>query len=337
MPDRNKVGDKGSLGHAAATMGINGWFSNDKKKIVKVGNYERHHQHNEAWQTAQLLNLYDNYIKVKPGALAMIKSEETAVQFIQEMLLHFGALWYWDPDFHDPQLDFKCDSFLTSREAVIRLTLDLTFQQCERENDAVGLRALRRVMIPVFLLKSKAQTSKYARYTLMDLVVELSSSERSQVRMEHLVTVNPSGTRGGGMFRDKYNEIMVRLVKDAIKRQHSALRDLQIQTLIKSLSVMTNLHHHNLESRMYETKGRQRSGDLVGKQRWELLTEVTSEMDPFNLSREVETDFELKSKGSPFYGLEISELLRFIKNVHDDFVLNYPELSCKPQKPTLAQ
>ena len=278
MPDRNKVGDKGSLGNAAATIGINGWFSNDKKKIVKCGSYERHHQHNEAWQTAQLLNLFDNYIKIKPVSLDQVRSAETAVQFIQEMLLHYGALWYWDPNYVDPMADFKCDSFLVSRDAVIRLVLDLTFQQCERENDAVGLRALRRVMVPVFLLKSKAQTSKYARYTLMDLVVELSSSERSQVRMEHLVTVNPSGTKGGGMFRDKYNEVMVRLVKDAIKRQHSALRDLQIQTLIKSLSVMTSLHNHNLKSRLYETKGRQRSGDLVGKERMELLVELTSEM-----------------------------------------------------------
>ena len=42
--------------------------------------------------------------------------------------------------------------------------------------------------------------------------------------------------------RDKFNEIKVQEVKLAIARQHSALRDLQIQTLIRSLSVMTALH-----------------------------------------------------------------------------------------------
>ena len=57
-------------------------------------------------------------------------------------------------------------------------------------------------------------------------------------------------------------------------------------------------------------------------------------MDPFNLSRDMVTDFELKVKGSPFYGLVMSDLLRFMKNVHDDFILHYPELSCKPSKPT---
>ena len=45
----------------------------------------------------------------------------------------------------------------------------------------------------------------------------------------------------GGMFRDKHNEVLVRLIKDAIKRQHSALQDLQIQPLIKSLTALSRL------------------------------------------------------------------------------------------------
>ena len=39
-----------------------------------------------------------------------------------------------------------------------------------------------------------------------------------------------------------YNEILVRLVKEAIKGMHSALHDLTVETLIKSLSVMTSIH-----------------------------------------------------------------------------------------------
>ena len=88
-------------------------------------------------------------------------------------------------------------------------------------------------------------------YTLLDLIIELSSSERTRRRMDYYVTVNPSGTVGGGMSRDKFNEIKVREVKQAIARQHSALRDLQIQTLVGSLSVMTALHRHNLKA-IYE-------------------------------------------------------------------------------------
>ena len=333
MPDRNMVCDKGSLANAAAKLGINGWFSNEKKRVVKCGNYERHHQHLKAWQLSLLLNMYDNYIKEKPAELAAVKSSKAAERFILGMLRHYGALWYWDPDFVDPYADHKCDLFLSSRDQVIRLALDLAFHQCEKENDAQGLRTLRRVMIPYFLNKSKAQTSKYARYTLMDLVVELSSSERSQVRMEHLVTVNPSGTKGGGLFRDKYNEVMVRLVKDAIRRQHSALGDLQIQTVIQSLSAMTALHDHNLKSRLYETTSRHKSGDLVGKQRFELLSELVSEVDPFSTSRETVTDFDNKSSGSPFASLKTSDVIRFFSSVKMDFMLHYPELSFRPHQP----
>ena len=33
-------------------------------------------------------------------------------------------------------------------------------------------------------------------------VIELSSSQRSRARFDNYVTINPSGTKGGGMYRD---------------------------------------------------------------------------------------------------------------------------------------
>ena len=56
---------------------------------------------------------------------------------------------------------------------VIRFLLSLAFDNCEEEGDAEGLRSLRRVM----------------------------------------VTINPSGTAGGGLFRDKYEEHCVRCLR----------------------------------------------------------------------------------------------------------------------------
>ena len=38
-------------------------------------------------------------------------------------------------------------------------------------------------------------------------VIELSASDRSRARMDILATVNPSGTKGGGEYRDMYNEV----------------------------------------------------------------------------------------------------------------------------------
>ena len=57
-----------------------------------------------------------------------------------------------------------------------------------------------------------------------------------------------------------YNEIMVRLVKDAIKSQHSALHHLTVETLVKSLSVMTSLHQVNVETFISPKLGKDRIG-----------------------------------------------------------------------------
>ena len=61
-----------------------------------------------------------------------------------------------------------------------------------------------------------------------------------QARMDHLVTVNPSGLRGGGMFRDKLNEIYVKFIKNALRHQNSALRHMTIARMVQSASVMAH-------------------------------------------------------------------------------------------------
>ena len=125
--------------------------------------------------------------------------------------------------------------------------------------------------------------------------------------------------------RDKFNEVCVRLVKDAIKKQHSALRDLQLQTLIRSLSVMTALHKHNLRSRLYEYQSRHTSSDTVGEEKRGILRDLVERADPFNLERCPETDFAHKSSGSPFAGLTLNMMTSFLKSVKKEFEILYPE------------
>ena len=99
----------------------------------------------------------------------------------------------------------------------------------------MGLRLLRRIMIPYFRNKSREATSAYGRNLIMDMVVELSASKRSKARMDDLVCVNLSGTRGGYLFRDKVNEMYVQQVKEQLKRQHSDHHDLTVicETCVK--------------------------------------------------------------------------------------------------------
>ena len=198
MPNPNVVNEKGTWANIIAKLSIS-WFTNNKKKMVRCGNYERHAQLSTAIALCQAMNMYTNYISEKGIIEGMVKTRAEVEELLCSMLDHFGASWYFDPNAEQPAEQMKCDLFLSSRDQVVRLVHTLAFAQCEHENDATGLRALRRLSVITFL--SKSTKSKYALYLLMDLVIEMSSSERTRKRMDQLVTVNPSGTRGGFMYR----------------------------------------------------------------------------------------------------------------------------------------
>ena len=120
-----------------------------------------------------------------------------------------------------------------------------------------------------------------------------------------------------------YNEVCVGVVKKAIANQHTRVQDLQIQSLIQSLSVMTTLHDRNLKARLFTSPGMQRSRDLVGQERRQILREAIAEANPFNLTRESVTDASVKSQGSPFT-VSRENLKKFISNAKTNYKLHYP-------------
>ena len=200
IPDEGYMEDRGSLKHAMVSLNAP-WFTANQKKINRTGMFERHAQYHQAWQIEALMNMYTNYIKAEKVQESQIRSRVDIEGLLKGMLEKYGCQWFWDPSYKDPLLDNKCDLLLSTRDQVIRLLWDLAFTACEKENDSQGLRTLCRISIAFFRNKSKAATSLYARYTCYHLLVYLTSSKRTQERLNHLVTVNPSGTRGGGMAR----------------------------------------------------------------------------------------------------------------------------------------
>ena len=97
----------------------------------------------------------------------------------------------------------------------------------EGEQDALGLRTLKTAMVTYFLnRKQDRQDSKYAIALLLDLVMELSASERTRTRMENTACINTSGKAGDGKHRDMVNEHIVRETKGAIKGMHSNLKEI---------------------------------------------------------------------------------------------------------------
>ena len=207
---------------------------------------------------------------------------------------------------------------------VARFLLSLAFDACEEEGDAEGLRALRRVMVSYFLAqKPDRLDSKYASFTLIDLAVELSASERTRKRMDLYVTINPSGTPGGGLFRDKFCEHCVRAVKGCLRSTHGGLDDIKLEKEVGGLSVITEIIEHNRSSVLRGRVGKQHSKDLIGDEVREQLEEYTAKFNPFKRTREAKYTFLDKSKGGVFKGLTVKILDRFIESKKREFKLKH--------------
>ena len=137
----------------------------------------------------------------------------------------------------------------------------------------------------------------------------------------------------GPLSRDKFNEVKVQEVKQATDRMHCALEDISIQTLVGSLSVMTNLHKFNLHSRLFEFQSRHTSSDTVGDERRQLLRDLMEKTQPFDLTRVPVTDWAFKPKGSPFAGLTVDTMADYVASVRVKFMLNYPTVYPRSMAP----
>ena len=81
----------------------------------------------------------------------------------------------------------------------------------------------------------------------------------------------------------------------------------------------------NLKARLFEKPGMQRSRDLVGDERRQIIMEAVQAADPFNKSRDCITNSHIRSKGTPFT-VSTAHLKRFIKSAREKFKLHYPNL-----------
>ena len=316
--------DKISLPWMAALTRVK--VSNKSKEIKKNdSSFERADQFIAAVQSSYLGNMFDNYILSNPKALKEVKSEEDAVIFVLGMLDAFNIELYFDPAKPTrEEVEGEDDMYQYAKEMVERMLLSLVYDICEEEGDAEGLRALRRVMVSYFLAqKPDRQDSKYASFTLIDLVVELAASERSRRRMDLYVVVNPSGTVAGGLFRDKYEEICIRSVKDCLRNTHGGLDDIKLEKEIGGLSVLTGMQQHIRSSSLRGKIGKEHAKDLVGETAREMLEENVAKYDPFNKDRDTKHTFHDKSKGNPFQGLTEANLDRFINRKKQEYSNKY--------------
>ena len=179
-------------------------------------------------------------------------------------------------------------------------------------------------MVCYFLAaKPNRLDSKYAAFTLIDLVVELSQSPRTRKRMDLYVTINPSGSPGGGLFRDKYIEHCVKAVKNLLRNTHGGVDDIKLEKEVGGLSVITEVVNHNRDSVLRGKVGKNHSKDMVGSEVREQLEESIANYDPFNKARVKKFSFIDKPKGGPFRGLTTDALEKFISSKKREYNLKY--------------
>ena len=141
--------------------------------------------------------------------------------------------------------------------------------------------------------------------------------------MDLYVTINPSGTRGGGLFRDKHMEHCIRAVKGCIRTTHGGLDDIKLEKEVGGLSVITELIKHNRSSVLRGKTGKEHVKDLIGEEVKEQLEENAAKYDPFNRDREVKFKFLDKSKGGCFKALSVAALEKFVQRKKREFNLKY--------------
>ena len=106
--------------------------------------------------------------------------------------------------------------------------------------------------------------------------------------------------------------------------QCRGLNDNSVQKSVGAVSAETQLYDYHTMSQGLPGKYKQHAHDLVGPERTSVMRDRIDEVDIFSLLREPIKDYKVKSKGSPFSGMDIVELERFTKNQEQNFQRNVP-------------
>ena len=230
--------------------------------------------------------------------------------------------YYWDPHNYDEKNKFD-DVLSSCRDNASRTLLSMVADTVEHEGDGLGIRAIRRVMIPYFLNKKLAQSSKYALALLSDLINYMGQSEKTKKRIDLLATCNPSGGRGKGLARDQVNEHKVKMVKRSVRGLHGQLSDALLSTTVLGANVMHQIQEHDDVSLLQMLPGGRSSAQYIGD---DLRAKIRSEIEnvgPFSVDREKRFYYETPT-GSVFAGLNMERVQQFLSRNKINLLRTYP-------------
>ena len=326
MPSKTNIEDPGTLAELKALLPGLDRISNTDKEISKC--FEFHDQMFATTFQAKAGDAFDHYLKANPNALTNVKDQDSAVAAVLTFLDFYDIEFMFDPSKALVKPGKYDDLQQHDREGLAYWVLSILLDDAESEGDDELLEALELTLMLEFLNKNKsgAQTSKYSYFLLLDIIVKRTSCERSKERMANLCVVNPSGQRGGGLFRDKVNEHIVRQVKEILDALGISLaKDLDIQKMVASVTPATLITEHDLRSSGFPTKFKQHSADMIGKERTEMIRQHVAEVGTFRAGREKQMDFLHKFRGSPFYDLKLAAIKRFLERNKTAYFRKFPD------------
>lgn len=312
-----------------------GWFngylqmttiSNEPKVIRSVGKFELHDQLITAIGEEFLVNAFNVYMQ--DMELNSQANFAAAKQLILQFFDHFGIRLFFDPKQQD--VDSYDDLMEYGKGLIERTILSLVFDKLEKEADALGMCAFKRIMIPYFLARKDSprnkghqrfkQDSKYAPNLLTDLILECAASKQTKWRMDKLVCVQPSGHPGTAVARDKKNEHEVARQKKALKRIPGALKDVLVEKTVAALDSVEQVLEHDSQS-MLKSKKVHPSHDYLGQDKRQLIKKEIERVNPFSTERD---KVIFKCEPSRVFQFMTEERLkRFLLRNKESFKSNY--------------
>ena len=183
-------------------------------------------------------------------------------------------------------------------------------------------------MIFYFLNKKVAQTSKYAKALLANLIYYLGASPRTQARIDLLATCNPTGGAGKGLARDEINEHKVKSVKNCIRGLHSQVTDNVLCKSILGDNVLSQILEHDNQSMLLGTSGGRTSYNYMSEDQRLIVREELDRIRPFERNREKITFYD-KIPGSIFSGLDSTRVEKFLDRNRKLFKRSFPHKNIK--------
>ena len=314
------VEDELSLGYFRTILGLTN-ISNQAENIKRCGEFEKHDQFLLAVGKELLINAFKVFMSGHKGTVK--RTKEGATDLIIMFLSVSDIKYFWDPDNFDEKEKFD-DVLSSCRNNAGRTVLSLVADKVEHEGDGMGIRAVRKAMIPYFLNKKVVQSSKYAISLMSDLVHFMGASDRTKARIDLLATCNPTGGVGKGLARDQVNEHKVKMVKNSIRGLHSQLTDAVLSKTVLGANVLCQLQQHDQESMLLPLSGGRSSHDYIGDEQRSKIRSEIEKINPFDQNRDKMEEYYEKPVGSVFSGLNLERVEKFLIRNKQNFKRSSP-------------